>query len=632
MAGAPFLLQPPVFRGLLVSKRVAWEGRAPKMPWAQQSRAFFRALIRGEHRLGFLLVVLCACFSLATARIRHDSPTEDEWAHLVRGISYWQNRDMRVHVQHPPLANAFDAIPTLFDRDNPRTAEMPTWKNGYPPAGEYIKVDYARARGQLMRCRYMAVLFLIGLAAYSFFFCESFFGWPTAACALLLIAFNPTLLGQARYVATDLPAASLWMVGVGEAIRYLASRSKWPLLTMPLGLAGAVLVKHSGVLLIPMVVLVALVVAVLGRGRFAGLSPGRRVFLWLAHFALAGLIVVFSINAVYKFDRTLLTVREFLEEPEQKHWTTSGYHGKFLEQRTLLPKLPQGLRIPLPHPYLFGLFTIEEHNRRGYPTYFMGASSTDGNAGYFPVLLLVKNPLSLIVLLGVGCVLLFRVRRLSLPSAVLLAISGLFLAALLKSNLNMGIRHALPVIPLLSVLGARAFARLPELLSGQPLVALRVVGLGSVLSALSCVPHFLGFFNLLAFGRGPQIAVVGDDWGQDREDFVRFAQAHALSPLYYYTETGTRKLEVDYLGLRYKELGCRTRLPPGAWAALHLQYVYRWRGTHCAAWLANLEPTYVINQNINIYHLPAAAGSAPPPPERERPAPANEPSPAEAQP
>jgi Dolichyl-phosphate-mannose-protein mannosyltransferase len=602
------------------------------MALVSQLRASFQALVRGEQRAFFLLVVLCGCFSLATLRIRHDSPTEDEWAHLVRGVSYWQNRDMRVHVQHPPLANAIDAMPTIFDRDNPRTAQFPTWKNGYPPAGEYIKADYARARMQLMHCRYVAVLFLVGLAAYTFFFCLTFFGWPTAACAVLLVAFNPTLLGQARYVATDLPVATFWMIGVGETIRYLASRSKWPLLTMPLGLSGALLAKHSGVLLIPMVLLVALVVALVGRARFAGLSLPRRVANWLGHFALAGLIVVLSINAVYKFDRTGLTVREFLEEPEQKHWTTSGYHGNFLERRSVLPKLPQWLRIPLPHPYLFGLFTIQEHNRRGYPTYFMGKSSLDGQVGYFPVLLLVKNPLSLIVLLGFGLVLLFRTRRLSLASAVLLAVSALFLAALMKSNLNMGIRHALPIIPPLSVLGARSFARLDELLTGQWLKAARAVGLGSLLSALSCAPHFLSFFNLLALGRGTRIAVVGDDWGQDREDFVRFAQAHALRPLYYYTETGTRKLEVDYLGLQYRELGCRTRLPPGAWAAVHLQYVYRWQNSHCAPWIRDLKPTYVINQNINIYQIPALEKAVHSVPEPERPAPASEPSPAEAQP
>lgn len=577
------------------------------MAWASRSRRFCRALILGRRRGAFLLLVLSASFLLATLRIRRDSPTEDEWAHLVRGISYWQNRDMRVHVQHPPLANAIDAIPTLFERGVPRTAELKVWQTGYPPAGEYIRLDYGRARAELMRCRYMAVMFLLALSAYTFFFCEAFFGWATAACALLLVAFNPTLIGQSRYVATDLPAAALWMIATGETVRYLSTRSKWSVVTMALGLAGAALVKHSGVLLIPMVVVITFVVASVGRGRFQGLGAGRRLLTWAAQLAVVGLVVLFTINAVYKFDRTFLTVQQFLEEPEQKHWTTSSYRGNFLERRSVLPELPQRLRIPLPHPYLFGLFTIGEHNRRGYPTYFMGESSQRGKLAYFPVLLLVKNPLSLVVLLGCGLVLLVRRRRLSLASSTILAIAAMFLTAMLKSNLNMGIRHALPMMPLLSVLGARSFARLGELLSGHWLTAVRLIGLGSVISAISSAPHYLGFFNLLAFGRGPRIAVVGDDWGQDRVDFVRFAKAQKLTPLYYYSETSTRKLEVDYLGLEYRELGCRTRPTPGAWAAVHLQFVYRWQQSRCAPWLRDLEPTYIVNDHVYIYRIPVAA-------------------------
>jgi len=586
----------------------------------ERLRAFVRELLRGQHRVPFLIAVLLASFALSTVRIRHDSPTEDEWAHFVRGVSYWQNRSTQVNIQHPPLANAIDAIPAALQSGNPQTADMPTWKNGYPPAGEYLRAGYGRARAQLMRCRYVAALFLTALAAYVFFFCLSFFGWPTAACALLLVAFNPTLLGNARYVATDLPAATLWMVGVGEAVRYLSGRSRWALLTMPLGLAGALLVKHNGVLLIPIITLIALGVALAGRGRFLGLPLLKRVGAWFLHFALAGLIVIACINVVYKFDHTGLPVRDILELPEQKHWTTSAYHGKFLETRSPLPKLPQGLRIPLPYPYLFGVFTIEEHNRRGYPTYFMGENSQNGRVAYFPVLLLVKDPLALVFLLGVGLILVAKARRLSLPSVVILSVVGLFLAAVMASNLNMGIRHALPAMPLLSVLGARAFSRLHELFAEGALLVAQLFGLTSVLSALSATPHFLVYYNALAFGRGSWINIVGDDWGQDREDFVRFAQAHQLKPLYYYTETPTRKLEVDYLGLEFKELGCRTRVPAGGWVAVHLQYVYRWEHSSCAAFLHGLKPTYVINHTIDIYRVPekapapavdASAGPAP---------------------
>jgi hypothetical protein len=97
---------------------------------------------------------------------------------------------------------------------------------------------------------------------------------------------------------------------------------------------------------------------------------------------------------------------------------------------------------------------------------------------------------------------------------------------------------------------------------------------------------------------------------------------------------------VQYLGLKYSELGCHTRLPPGAWAALHLQYVRRWEHSSCA-WLHGLEPRYVINGNINIYHLPsapsthadnAAAPAASEAEPRAEPSEPSEPSPAEAQP
>ena len=191
----------------------------------------------------------------------------------------------------------------------------------------------------------------------------------------------------------------------------------------------------------------------------------------------------------------------------------------------------------------------------------------------------------------------------------------------------------MPIIPLLSVLGARAFARLPELLSGEWLAGARIVGCSGILSALSVAPHFLSYFNLLAFGRGSSIAVVGDDWGQDREDFVRFARAHELHPLYYYTETSTRKIEVQYLGLDFRDLGCHTQPVPGAWVALHLQYVYRWQHSSCARWMRGLEPAYVVNHAINIYHLPNTAnGRSESAPEASASDHAAEPSPAEAQP
>jgi hypothetical protein len=579
-------------------------------PAASKLRTELGRWLDGRRKHWFLLVVLAALAVLTPWRIREDSPTEDEWAHLVRGISFYQNSDMRIHVQHPPLANAFDALPTAFEKDLPETSQMKQWRReSYAPGLEYIRADYPHAREQLMRSRYLAMLFLAGLSVYAFYFCLSLFGWPTAAAMLLLVAFNPTLIGQARYVTTDMPAGTMAMIAVGELVRYLVRGTRLSILTMSLAFSAAVLVKYSGVLLVVICTAVALAVALARRGRYVSVaSPFRRVGLWLGHFAIAGLVVLLSINALYKFDRTCMTVSEILAAPEPKHWVSNRYREQMLEMHSPLPLLPQGMRIPLPYPYLAGLILVREQDRGGYPTYFLGQNSQNGHWAYFPVLLVLKDPPALISLLALGVVLIVRRRSISLASAVFLAVAGTFLFTIMRSNLNMGIRHALPIIPLLSVLAARAFAHAGELLRGPWLVAARSLAGTGLLSAALAAPHYLNYYNFAALGRGAEVNVVGDDWGQDRYAFAKFVREHHIEPLYYHTQTATRQMEIDYLGIKYMPLTCKTRPRPGSWAAVHGQYVHRWLAEkNCAPWLRGLTPVHVVNDNVFIYRIPEQA-------------------------
>lgn len=588
-----------------------------KMVTANIQRGVLRAAGALRHRLQLvvLLGVLASLVVLVPRNIAEDSPTEDEWAHLVRGISYWQNRDMRVHVQHPPLANALEGLSVAFDEGNPQTSSMKTWRDGYSPGYEYITKNYGRARAQLQRARYVAMLFLPALVVYVFFFSRRFFGVTTALAAVMLTAWNPSLIAQTRYVTTDMPAAVFSMIAVGEFIRYLVSRSKLSLVLMPLALAGAALAKHNGVLWIPVLFGIGVVVAWLGRGRFAGLSRTRRMLTFAGHGLLAAVIFLGAINAVYKFDQSNLTVRQILDHPEPKHWVTSGYKGSMLERRSPLPKLPGWLPIPLPYPYLFGLFAVQEQNRGGYPTFFMGESSRNGHVAYFPVLLAIKTPPAVLFLLGAGLIWVATRRRASLPTIVLSVAAGTLLVVLMRSNLNMGVRHAMPIVPLVSVLAARSFDRVwwsvKESGWRAEVRQAGLWGLGLVLSsvlvsAVAGGPDYLGYFNLLAGGRkgGHEISIVGDDWGQDRLRFVKYVQAHQIRPLYYHTETPTRKLEVQHWGLEFKDLGCRTKPKRGSWIGIHAQYVRRYEGTNCASWLRGLNPIVTINEHVHLYWYP----------------------------
>ncbi len=559
-----------------------------------------------------LLVVLVALASacLVCWNLREDSPTEDEWAHLVRGIAFWQEKkDTSIYVQHPPLGDALAGVPAIFDHATPRISTLPRWQTGYAPAGDYIAIDYAHARKQLQQARYAMLVYPIALAIYVFFWCESWFGFPTALAALLLVAFNPTLIAQARYVTTDMPIATASFFAIGEFIRYLRGKTRSALFTAPLALAWAVLAKHSGLLWVPIFFAIGFGLALAQKARFAELPRRDAAATFAAHALVTGLFLIFSINAAYKFDRSGFTVAQILAAPEPVHWTSKQYRDRMLEERSLLPKLPQRMRIPLPYTYVFALASIQEHNRRGYPTYFFGSVSKTGKLLYFPTLLAIKNQPALLLFGGLGLALWLRRRplRVSLASGVLLVASSLFLLSAMRSNLNMGVRHVLPLVPPLCVLGARGFAL--AWAAGRTTIAQALLGLGLLSSPASAVlagPDFLGYFNFLCGGRrgGHQISVVGEDWGQDRKRLADYARAKRLQPFYYYPETITRKREFDFFEVPYSELECRRSPPPGAYAAVHLQALLVNPGPSCFPWAHGLEPIAKINDHVLIFKLP----------------------------
>lgn len=597
------------------------------------SRAAASARLRRLSVHAFAALVIGGMLFLATRGYRDDSPTEDEWAHTIRGISYWQQNDTRLHYAHPPLGNAITGLAAGLDPANPRVTETKRWKDANVGliALEYIQKDYPRAREQLFRTRLVVMGLGAVLAAYVFYFCLSFFGFPTAAAALFLVAFNPTVIAQARYVTTDLPMACMTAIAVGEFIRYLTGRGgRASVVLMPIAASAALLTKHSGALLLPMFLVIGLVAAVRGAGRFAGRPLRSRLGRLGVHSLIAGVIVLFSMNAAFKFDRTFMSVEEILAAPEPQYQVSSGYKNQLLEKLTPLPRLPQKLRLPVPYTYIFGVACVSALNKGGFPSYFMGKPMQKGHIAYFPMLLAIKNPPGLLALLLVGVFLLRgRLRRLSLPVVVVASVAGLFLLASMRSHLNMGVRHALPIVPLLSILGGRAFGVAWELAGERESLRLLLAGAaGSTLaSAALAAPLYLGYFNFLAGSseHAHDISIYGEDWGQDRAAFARFVKERNIAPLYYDTQTETRKTEIDHFKVQYTPLRCKTTPRPHSWVGIHALVVKRGKNGKCNKWLKGLTPVVRIHEHVYLYWI----GDPPPKGARGRPAPPPPPEPDE---
>lgn len=545
----------------------------------------------------------------------HDSPTEDELTHMVRGIAYWRGSDTRLSYAHPPLGNAWTALPVAWDAGNPDIEQLKGWKQATAATTttSYVEKDYGHAREQLMRSRLAAMTVGLLLVAYVYYFCLSLFGLRTALAALVLLSLNPVLIAQCRYVTTDPPAMLGFSVAVGELIRYLRG-SRFGALRVGLGLSLAVLTKYSGLSLVPFASLVAIVCCATATGIYAVPLKARLLKLGKDAAVIAGCLLL-SINVAYKFDLTGLTVGEMLDRKEPSYWVSNKYPN-LMERFTPLPKLPRALPVPLPYTYLFGIAGIRGHSEGGFTSYFWGEKLRKAPPTYYPVMLGIKNPPSLLILLGAAGVLFAVRRRLSLGAWVLTGATATFLLVASRSNLAMGVRHLVPVIPPLTVLASRAFDVLwtsyPTALARGALGVL----LGSTLvSAVTAGPDYLGYFNLFAGGRkaGHLISIYGEDWGQDRERLATLAREKQLEPLYYNPQTQLRAREMRYLGLKYRPLRCGTRVKSG-WVALHA-LTYRTNDiARCYPYLVGREPDMTVNFHIYLWNVRPENAPSPPPP------------------
>ena len=172
----------------------------------------------------------------------------------------------------------------------------------------------------------------------------------------------------------------------------------------------------------------------------------------------------------------------------------------------------------LPEGFLFSTAFVLRHSEERN-SFFRGTKRVGGDWRFFPYAMGVKTPLSLFALLAIaaGCVARattrWRAAAVTAPLFVLLAGYG---GAAMAMNINLGLRHVLPLYPALFVLAGGAAQGLGR---AQPLRAGAVAALAIAFTGASFAarPHYLAYFNVLV---GPEhgYRVLVDsslDWGQD---------------------------------------------------------------------------------------------------------------------
>jgi hypothetical protein len=256
---------------------------------------------------------------------------------------------------------------------------------------------------------------------------------------------------------------------------------------------------------------------------------------------------------------------------------------------------------PDPHAYFTGLTEAFQKTQQGHESYLLGNYSHIGWWYYFPVVFAVKTPIGLLLAL-IAALAAWKWRP--KENVVILAISAAaFFALSMISAVNIGVRHILPVYPMLCVLAAAMITRLPR----GWVIATACAAIVAIESA-SIYPDYLAFFNAAAGGPavGPRYLLDSNiDWGQDVKKLRTWLRARNIPSvcMFYFGNTGVEfyGIPMEYLP-RTNEIELRKNL--NCVAAISVTTLYGLYVRHDAyAWLRELKPTAKIGWSIYVYDL-----------------------------
>ena len=525
-----------------------------------------------------VLALLGMMAALMIGPARQDSATVDETAHLSIGYIAWKGWPTRMGAdEHPPLGQMLEASPLVFmdvkysdtalaflrgELSYPwtmswagrvvsvgdlvpagceeRSVELPPlgdvmvqWRcpSRYPSENWY----YIGAGEGQMFGKYLvydglndgdAMLFAgrvvqIGLTLLTG---VMIFIWTRNAAkaeqaglvALALWAFNPTALSYGHLTNTDIGVALGFTLACYFFVQFLQGPSVKRAAVSGVATGLALVLKYTALILGP-VFLIALIIA---RKRFKTTVPGACKMA--GAFLLAGWCVTLI---------AFLPWRALAPPPTPAEAAVLELPRWFMMLRPLL----------IPCEFFKGIAMALGHSKIGTESYLMGQWKQGGWWYYFPLAFLLKSSISFVLLVASALVLFIcKAKSVPLLEQVAWLGAGVYLLASMSSGVNIGVRHLLPMFPLLCVGIGCGVARL----AGRRLkmLAFSLVG-WQMFSALLAYPLYLQYVSEAVGGASNGYKYLVDsnyDWGQDANRLKKFLDDRQIDHIY-----------LDYFGTQF---------------------------------------------------------------------------------
>lgn len=514
----------------------------------------------------FLLFLV---FLLAFLSSWNDSATSDESPHIVAGYSYLTQKDMRLNPEHPPLLKDLAAFPLIFLKLNFPKEDLawqqpdgPYWWHQFNLGAKFLYESGNDPDKILRFARFPMIILLLFCGFWIFKFTKKFFDEKTAILALFFFTFSPTFLAHGRFVTTDVGAAFGVIFASYFFFKALKEPTKFNIFLAGIALGISQLLKFSLILLLPYFFLISLFFALL----FKNWKIPFKVFfccvlLWIVVVWIIYGIQIYNYPPERQYRDTKITLESF-----------SGGSSSIKESCLKITSIQKIKRCPaeiviflsdkpviraLAH-YGLGLLMVFQRAAGGHTTYFLGEVSASGWKIYFPFVYLIKEPLPFHLLWIISLsYFLFKIKepfykkpleRLKNFLKENFFIFSMFLWLLIywttsiKSNLNIGVRHLLPVFPFSIILTAKGITFWVTTTKFKK-IALIVAGIllsWQAFSVLKIFPHFLAYANELVGGPEKLYLYTVDsnlDWGQDLKRLKNWME-----------KNGIQKIYLDYFG------------------------------------------------------------------------------------
>lgn len=611
------------------------------------------------------LIFFSACISYFAAGTK--SPAFDEPLHLTGGIASTSMGDFRVNPEDPALFGRIATIPVAISSVplNVRSASWAGMLENHNDNQWIFTIESLFQSegidGQRLVRRSRVIFLVIGAC------CAGVIAWwawklagPIAAViATFLYCLDPNFLAHAPLIKNDV-ASSLLLVATIMATWHFGRRGTLLSFGAIVALiALAVNIKFSGVAFAIVVVMLLFIRALLPEPwLILSLTLARRsqrlLVVPVAAIVIATTAMV-AIWSVYRF-RFAATPDGRLLNTESVVWNIKASRVmSHLHRNTDIPgsminATPAGLVASienfaernrlLPQAWLYGfLYTYSTTIAR--QTFFLGRVDSTGVWYYFPFAFIFKTPLATLLMIPLGIavgVIAWRAKRLAavfrwVPQGDedrppgwaqvvdwwLVTCLGIppvvYLLSAMSANMNIGLRHILPIYPFLFIILGILTAATIVKWGRRGVICAGVMLAGLAVESLAAYPHFIPFFNAPSRMAG-EINLLGDsnlDWGQD------------LLLLADWQKTHPAQMYISYFGLPDPQsYGIKAQHLPGGWfarkehqlpipgqqcylavSATALQGIYHDNDTRqMYRPLKNAKPVAILGKSIYIYEWP----------------------------